>query len=48
MKKILISACLLGQRVRYDGRDARSDDADLRRWLAEGPEGRGWRHGRGT
>ncbi|HKS14893.1 MAG TPA: DUF523 domain-containing protein [Pseudomonas sp.] len=33
--KVLVSACLLGQRVRYDGRDSGHPDL-LRRWQAEG------------
>jgi uncharacterized protein YbbK (DUF523 family) len=36
MEKILISACLLGERVRYHGGDARIDHPLLRRWLEEG------------
>jgi len=36
MQRILVSACLLGQRVRYDGGDAALDDATFRRWLDEG------------
>ena len=36
MEKILISACLLGERVRYHGGDARLEDPVLRRWHAEG------------
>lgn len=37
MKKVLVSACLLGQRVRYDGGDdARVEDEVLARWSAEG------------
>jgi uncharacterized protein YbbK (DUF523 family) len=35
MNKILVSACLLGQRVRYDGRDAAIIDATFRRWQDE-------------
>ena len=34
--RILVSACLLGERVRYAGRDARSGSALLDRWQAEG------------
>ena len=34
--KVLVSACLLGERVRYDGRDARCDDDVLARWSREG------------
>lgn len=36
MQRILVSACLLGQRVRYDGRDAGVADAILGRWREEG------------
>jgi uncharacterized protein YbbK (DUF523 family) len=36
VEKILISACLLGERVRYHGGDARRDHPILRRWQAEG------------
>ncbi len=36
MEKVLISACLLGQRVRFDGKDARADDELLVRWSEEG------------
>ena len=36
MEKILVSACLLGENVRYDGGAATIDDAVLRRWLDEG------------
>jgi uncharacterized protein YbbK (DUF523 family) len=36
MIRILISACLLGDKVRYNGRDAASDSMILRAWLAEG------------
>lgn len=36
MKKILVSACLLGQPVRYDGKDKRVDSGVLARWVAEG------------
>jgi uncharacterized protein YbbK (DUF523 family) len=35
MNKILVSACLLGQPVRYDGRDAGLNDATFRRWQHE-------------
>jgi uncharacterized protein YbbK (DUF523 family) len=34
--KILISACLLGDRVRYDGDDNGVDSVILRRWQKEG------------
>lgn len=33
---ILVSACLLGEPVRYNGTGMRCDDAILRRWLDEG------------
>ncbi|KPF49087.1 purine nucleoside phosphorylase [beta proteobacterium AAP121] len=33
---VLVSACLLGQAVRHDGRDKRSDHPVLRAWLAQG------------
>ncbi|SEG94633.1 Uncharacterized conserved protein YbbK, DUF523 family [Thermomonospora echinospora] len=36
MEKILVSGCLMGQRVRYDGRDKLRDDELLNRWRAEG------------
>jgi uncharacterized protein YbbK (DUF523 family) len=36
MEKILVSACLLGEKVRYHGGDAASDHPILRRWRAEG------------
>ena len=36
MIKILISACLLGERVRYHGGDAALSDAILDRWRREG------------
>jgi uncharacterized protein YbbK (DUF523 family) len=36
MVRVLVSACLLGQRVRHDGGDARSASAVLARWTAEG------------
>ncbi len=35
MQRVLVSACLLGEAVRYDGDHRRSDDAILARWLAE-------------
>jgi uncharacterized protein YbbK (DUF523 family) len=34
--KVLISACLLGERVRYNGADARCADPILARWEDEG------------
>ncbi|WP_370676296.1 DUF523 domain-containing protein [Pleomorphomonas sp. PLEO] len=36
MDRILISACLLGRPVRYDGAGKRLDDPRLERWQAEG------------
>ena len=36
MERILISACLLGERVRYHGGDARCEHPTLRRWQDEG------------
>jgi uncharacterized protein YbbK (DUF523 family) len=36
MQKILISSCLLGDRVRYHGGDAALDHPLLRRWQLEG------------
>jgi uncharacterized protein YbbK (DUF523 family) len=36
VEKILVSACLLGAKVRYHGGDAASDHPILRRWLEEG------------
>jgi uncharacterized protein YbbK (DUF523 family) len=36
MVRVLVSACLLGERVRYDGRDAAAHDDVLARWSAEG------------
>lgn len=36
MEKILISACLLGERVRYHGGDARIEHPLVRRWHEEG------------
>ena len=34
--RVLVSACLLGERVRYNGADAAADSPILARWLAEG------------
>lgn len=34
--KVLVSACLLGAPVRYDGRDKKSGDPILERWIEEG------------
>lgn len=36
MRRILVSACLAGRRVRYDGRAKTIDDAIVERWRAEG------------
>jgi uncharacterized protein YbbK (DUF523 family) len=36
LEKILVSACLLGERVRYHGGDAASHHPILRRWFEEG------------
>jgi uncharacterized protein YbbK (DUF523 family) len=36
MEKILVSACLLGAKVRYHGGDAACDHPILQRWLDEG------------
>lgn len=36
MVRVLVSACLLGEKVRYNGGDAASTDAVLRQWTAEG------------
>jgi uncharacterized protein YbbK (DUF523 family) len=36
MHSVLISACLLGDPVRYDGRHKRADSKILQRWLDEG------------
>jgi len=36
MEKILVSACLLGAKVRYHGGDANCEDPILRGWLNEG------------
>jgi len=36
VERILISACLLGERVRYHGGDARCEHPTLRRWQDEG------------
>jgi uncharacterized protein YbbK (DUF523 family) len=36
MERILVSACLLGEPVRYNGSAATTDDPLLRRWLSEG------------
>ncbi len=36
MQKILISACLLGRPVRYDGRSVPKHDAMIDKWLEQG------------
>lgn len=36
MEKILVSACLLGDPVRYNGAHKRSDHEALQRWMREG------------
>lgn len=36
MQRVLVSACLLGSPVRYNGDHKQSDSAILQRWLAEG------------
>jgi uncharacterized protein YbbK (DUF523 family) len=36
VERVLVSACLLGERVRYHGGAATSDDPILQRWLDEG------------
>jgi uncharacterized protein YbbK (DUF523 family) len=36
MIKVVVSACLLGSPVRYDGRDKKSSHLVLQRWLDEG------------
>ena len=36
MHRILVSACLLGHPVRYNGLDKKTDDDHLRRWVAQG------------
>lgn len=36
MERVLVSSCLLGHRVRYDGRGKPSGDLLLARWRAEG------------
>lgn len=36
MIKILVSACLIGSPVRYDGGDKKSDHDVMRRWIDEG------------
>ncbi|MGY0216201.1 DUF523 domain-containing protein [Endozoicomonadaceae bacterium StTr2] len=36
MEKILVSSCLLGNKVRYNGKDLRCDNDILQQWLNEG------------
>ncbi len=36
MIKIMVSACLIGESVRYDGRSSPSDSAVLKKWGSEG------------
>ncbi len=36
MERVLVSSCLLGEPVRYNGCDKRCDDEILHRWLREG------------
>lgn len=36
MEKILVSACLIGQKVRYHGGDALFNDPILEKWIFEG------------
>lgn len=36
MNRVLVSACLVGEKVRYDGKDKRSVHPVLERWLGEG------------
>jgi len=36
LEAVLVSACLLGEAVRYDGGDKRCDHGVLQRWLGEG------------
>jgi uncharacterized protein YbbK (DUF523 family) len=36
MESVLVSSCLLGEAVRYNGADKRCDHHVLRRWLCEG------------
>lgn len=36
MEKILVSSCLLGDPVRYDGKGAKIENQILNRWIAEG------------
>ncbi|MDV7339845.1 DUF523 domain-containing protein [Terasakiella sp. A23] len=36
MEKILVSACLMGEKVRYDAGDCLIDDPVIQKWQAEG------------
>lgn len=36
MRKVLVSACLMGRKVRFDGRAKPVDDVTVERWRAEG------------
>lgn len=36
MEKVLVSACLVGERVRHNGAHKRCDDDVLQRWIREG------------
>lgn len=36
LERVLVSACLLGERVRYNGEHKQCDDDVLRRWIADG------------
>jgi uncharacterized protein YbbK (DUF523 family) len=36
LNKILVSSCLLGQKVRYDGGDCSQNNAILNQWIDEG------------
>ncbi|WP_017604427.1 DUF523 domain-containing protein [Nocardiopsis alkaliphila] len=36
MRKVLVSACLMGRRVRFDGRAKPVDDTTVERWRHEG------------
>src|SRR5579871_5345167 len=36
MERVLVSACLLGHPVRYDGRDAKLDSDIIDKWVEEG------------
>ncbi|MCK9873756.1 2-thiouracil desulfurase family protein, partial [Nocardiopsis dassonvillei] len=36
MRRVLVSACLMGRRVRYDGRAKPVEDDVVARWRAEG------------